>query len=460
MSQKAAPEAKDKTPRAASVLWLARINTTLSQWAASQSWARLVVLALLALIAGSMFSETLNLRHDKVSASDKSGPRNRNLAEASGPCAGDELRIGGDQGIVLCHISQEKKAGAALKASVPPSSAPTAPAASTASASATSSVAAAVASAPAQPKRGMIVFDTDEVDVGADGGGAAHNRRSQVIQRTFAGWLGDIFSAALIALFAYFAAAKILMRKTAEANAMLHVADAKVRSAEDTAEREAVERQLMQARLKLLQAQVEPHFLFNTLAAVDYLIETDPPRASVMQKALIDYLRASLPQMRQDSSTLGREVKLVRAYLDLLKMRIEERLDFDIEVSAALECAVFPPMVLQTLVENAIQHGIEPKPGGGRVSVRALHEDGNLRVDVVDTGVGLPANFSSHSTTPSASHAGGSSGLGLDNIRNRLAVLYPHTSRIELSSGYGGGTLVRLTIPFQSASSMDDTAAP
>jgi sensor histidine kinase YesM len=302
----------------------------------------------------------------------------------------------------------------------------------------------------------MIVIDSSDDDADVDDDTRSPSAKV-VIQRTFAGWLGDIFSALLIALFAYLVAAKIMVRKTAEANAKLHVADAKVRSAEDNAEREAVERQLMQARLKLLQAQVEPHFLFNTLAAVDYLIETDPPRASVMQKTLIAYLRASLPQMRQESSTLGRELQLIRAYLALLKMRIEERLEFDIEVSPELEGAVFPPMVLQTLVENAIQHGIEPKPGGGRISVRALHEGGNLRVDVVDTGVGLPSNYNGGNPQPSAN---GGSGLGLDNIRNRLAVLYPHTSRIELSSGYGGGTMVRLTIPYQNTHAADAGTTP
>ena len=158
--------------------------------------------------------------------------------------------------------------------------------------------------------------------------------------------------------------------------------------------------------------------------------------------------------MRQESSTLGRELQLIRAYLALLKMRIEERLEFDIEVSPELESAVFPPMVLQTLVENAIQHGIEPKPGGGRVSVRALHEGGNLRVDVVDTGVGLRTNV------PGQSTAADGSGLGLDNIRNRLSVLYPNTSRIELSSGYGGGTLVRLTIPYQTSTTVKSAPEP
>ena len=165
-------------------------------------------------------------------------------------------------------------------------------------------------------------------------------------------------------------------------------------------------------------------------------------RALPSCKSLITYLRAALPQMRQASSTLGRELKLVRAYLELLKLRIEERLEFDIKVPPELESAVFPPMVLQTLVENAIKHGIEPKPQGGRVSVLAEVIDGALRVDVVDTGVGLP-NGDIFSSTASGS------GLGLDNIRNRLALLYPGTSRMALSSGRDGGTVVRLSIPYQ-----------
>ena len=258
------------------------------------------------------------------------------------------------------------------------------------------------------------------IDIGDDDDNDAILRK-RVIRKTLAGWVGDVLSALLVALFAYLVAAKIIFRKTAEA-------DAKLRVATDSAEREAMQRQLVTARLKLLQAQVEPHFLFNTLAAVDYLIETDPKRASVMQKTLITYLRAVLPQMRQASSTLGRELKLIRAYLELLKLRIEERLEFDIKVSPELESAVFPPMVLQTLVENAIKHGIEPKPQGGRVSVLADVIDGQLRVDVVDTGVGLPDGDIFGTSASGA-------GLGLDNIRNRLALLYPGASRMELRSG-------------------------
>src|SRR6202008_1433817 len=117
----------------------------------------------------------------------------------------------------------------------------------------------------------------------------------------------------------------------------------------DAAEREAMERQLAQAKLQVLQAQVEPHFLFNTLASVDYLIETDPARASRMQKNLIQYLRAAVPQMRQASSTLGQEVALCRSYLEILKVRMDDRLQFAITMPAGLSTAAFAPMMLQTL---------------------------------------------------------------------------------------------------------------
>jgi sensor histidine kinase YesM len=229
-------------------------------------------------------------------------------------------------------------------------------------------------------------------------------------------------------------ASKIVVRKVAES-------DAKVRSAEDAASREAMERQLVQARLQLLQAQVEPHFLFNTLAAVDYLIETDPPRASQMQKSLITYLRGALPQMRQQSSTLGREVSLVRSYLELIRMRIEERLEFRVEIPPGLQSAEFPPMMLQSVVENAIKHGIEPKPEGGSVEVSARIADGELCVEVKDTGVGIVDMETLHGPTSGT-------GIGLRNLRERLAVLYPGKSRITLWSDDKAGTRVQIAIPY------------
>ena len=385
--------------------WLRRLNESLSEWAATLSWGRMVLLALIVLIASSWIGEKLRLSHErepavKVSRTPKAANDQSGVAHR---CEGDEIRIGGKDGIVICDGPRA--------ASAPVSAA-----------------SAAQGRTGSDAKVRVVIGDEDDDDEKTEVG-------PRTIRRTIGGWVGDVLSALLVAFFAYLIAAKIIVRKSLEA-------DAKLRFATDSADRETMQRQLVQARLKLLQAQVEPHFLFNTLAAVDYLIETDAKRASVMQKTLIAYLRAALPQMRQESSTLGRELKLIRAYLELLKLRIEERLEFDIKVPAQLESAVFPPMVLQTLVENAIKHGIEPKPEGGRVSVLADVVDGKLRVDVVDTGVGLPdGDIFAGSTNDT--------GLGLDNIRNRLAMLYPGTSRMEMRSGYEGGTLVRLTIPYQ-----------
>jgi sensor histidine kinase YesM len=198
----------------------------------------------------------------------------------------------------------------------------------------------------------------------------------------------------------------------------------------------------VQARLQVLQAQVEPHFLFNTLAAVDYLIETDAPRASQMQKALITYLRGALPQMRQESSTLGREMRLVRSYLELIKMRIEDRLDLHYEVPTELETAEFPPMMLQSLVENAIKHGIEPKPEGGKLTVAARTQKGQLVVEVRDTGVGIVDLDRLEAPTSGT-------GIGLQNIRERLAMLYSGKAHLSLMSDSNSGTMVRISVPLR-----------
>ncbi len=189
-------------------------------------------------------------------------------------------------------------------------------------------------------------------------------------------------------------------------------AEFQARKASATAAQEGLKRQLAEAQLKMMQAQVEPHFLFNTLASVDYLIETDPARASRMQKNLIQYLRAALPQMREGSSTLEREILQCRSYLEILKVRMDERLQFSINVPQGLLTASFPPMMLLTLVENAIKHGLEPKPDGGTLSLSAIVADGRLRVAVADSGLGF-----------GVAQRGGT-GVGLANVRERLAALY------------------------------------
>ncbi len=148
-------------------------------------------------------------------------------------------------------------------------------------------------------------------------------------------------------------------------------AEAKAAVAIEAADHATLKQQLAEARLQALQAQVEPHFLFNTLAAVEHLIETDPPRAAKMQGNLIGYLRSVMPNLRKPDSTVGREVDICRHYLEILKVRMEDRLDIVIDVPPGLESASLPPLILQSLVENAIQHGLEPKAEGGQIKIKA-----------------------------------------------------------------------------------------
>lgn len=200
------------------------------------------------------------------------------------------------------------------------------------------------------------------------------------------------------------------------------------------AERETLQRQVMEARLQLLQAQVEPHFLFNTLAAVEHLIETAPSRAAQMQKHLIEYLRAALPRMRQQSATLGQEIDLCVSYLKIMQMRMEERLQFEVGVPSGLSTASFPPMMIQSLVENAIRHGLEPKPEGGSVNLRAEVRDGKLCVTVEDTGLGFS----------SAAQAG----IGLANIRERLQQLFGANAALTMEPNRPCGTRAVITLPY------------
>ncbi|HEX4597694.1 MAG TPA: histidine kinase [Burkholderiaceae bacterium] len=213
-------------------------------------------------------------------------------------------------------------------------------------------------------------------------------------------------------------------------------AETRAQAADAVAAEEGLKRQLAEAQLKTMQAQVEPHFLFNTLASVDYLIETDPARASRMQKNLIQYLRAAVPQMRQASSTLGQEMALCRSYLEILKVRMDDRLQFAITMPAGLSTAAFPPMMLQTLVENSIKHGLEPKPEGGALTLNADVVDGNLRVAVSDTGLGFGAAGS------------GGSGVGLNNVRERLQALFGARGRLTIEPNSPNGTIATVVVPY------------
>ena len=202
-------------------------------------------------------------------------------------------------------------------------------------------------------------------------------------------------------------------------------------------ERLLLARQTVEAQLKLMQAQIEPHFLFNTLASVQYLTETDPVAAGKMLGHLIDYLRAALPQLRASSSTLGKEVELARALLSILAMRIGERLTFNTDIPGELAAHPFPPNLLISLVENAIKHGIEPSPDGGRVTIAARRVDGRLAVSVVDTGRGLDA-----------ASLRGDAGVGLVNVRERVAALYGTSGRFGLEAVAPRGARATIEIPY------------
>ncbi len=218
-------------------------------------------------------------------------------------------------------------------------------------------------------------------------------------------------------------------------------AEVKAAQATEVAESESLKRQVVEARMAAMQAQVEPHFLFNTLASIDHLIETDPPRASLMQKNLIALLRASMPTLREANDgglrELGREIAVIRPYLEILKVRMEERLTPEIDVPDGLLSAQFPPMMIQTLVENAVKHGLEPKAEGGRLLVKAEIVHGKLAVTVADTGLGFGR----------AATAG--TGIGLANIRERLQLRYGSQASVTISENQPSGTRVTIAVPYQ-----------
>jgi len=237
----------------------------------------------------------------------------------------------------------------------------------------------------------------------------------------------NVFAAAsnglLISLIFY------VKRREARAAAALHRAEA---------ERHLLSRQAVEAELKLLQAQVEPHFLFNTLASVQYLVETDPRQANVLLGHLVGYLRAALPELRARSSTLGREIALAEAYLNILRMRIGPRLAFAVDVPQDLRDHAFPPNLLISLVENAIKHGVEPSADGGTVKIAAHRDGDSIVVSVTDTGRGL---------VPQTGRDG--HGVGLANVRERLAALYGSRGRFTLEPATPRGMRATLSVPFE-----------
>jgi signal transduction histidine kinase len=199
-------------------------------------------------------------------------------------------------------------------------------------------------------------------------------------------------------------------------------------------QRSEFERRESDARLRLLQAQVEPHFLFNTLANIQALVDSGSPQASKVLTSLIAYLRAAVPRMHAQLSTLASEVELARAYLDLMQMRIPDRLQYAIHIepaAARLEC---PPMTLLTLVENAVRHGIDPAEKGGRIDADIWLRDGRCVIRVTDTGVGLNAKTQGL-------------GTGLSNLRERLRLAFGGQARFSLSEITPHGVCAEISFP-------------
>jgi hypothetical protein len=203
-------------------------------------------------------------------------------------------------------------------------------------------------------------------------------------------------------------------------------------------ERSQLERQALDARLRLLQAQVAPHFLFNTLANVRALVRSGSPQAGAVLDSLIAYLRASVPQLDEPMSTLGRELELVRAYLELMHMRMPDRLQFALHADEAALPLHCPPMTLLTLVENAVRHGIDPAEQGGRIDISVKRRGDRCVVRVSDNGAGL---------RPSSDGLG----TGLSALRERLALTFGGDARLSVSAQQPQGVCAELDFPAREA---------
>ena len=202
---------------------------------------------------------------------------------------------------------------------------------------------------------------------------------------------------------------------------------------EEQIKRLTSEKKLAEANLNLLQAQIEPHFLFNTLSNVLSLLDTDPKKGKSMLVDFIQYLRASLSKIRKEKATLGQEMEMIQAYLNIFKVRMGDRLHYKIDLPKNLKAISFPPMLIQPLVENAIKHGLEPKVDGGDILISGEEKNGMLRIEVVDTGGGFKE--------------GKNFGMGLSNIRERLQSIYGNSGRLILEENQPNGLKATIEVP-------------
>jgi len=216
--------------------------------------------------------------------------------------------------------------------------------------------------------------------------------------------------------------------------------DLALRDAEAAQER--LGREETEQALYQLQAQLEPHFLFNTLANVRRLYRTDPRSGARATASLMLYLKAAMPQLRRETASLGAELELVRAYLDLFRVRMGRRLTYVIDAEPAVLGAEFPPMLLLTLVENAVKHGLEPARGGGHVTVTAAARGGTLEVGVTDNGVGFDVAGST------------GTGVGLANIRRQLQARYGAAATLTLAAAQPQGAAATIVLPLRMAATL------
>jgi len=419
-----------------------------ARWLDSISWKRFFLLSLLALIASGILSALppFNIEWggdravavpEKPAKATPSNPKASGAARRSGE-PGGSYQINIDKKGV--HITRPASAAAGA---VGPSSPASADAPSGSASAITTPGVPATPVPPTTLEKGIHIdlpanVDTDEVvraieEAQAEIEEAIREEEHPRPRRRSGFILGEHLPQFTVLLIVLSMVTKIMAagRFKAEAKAVV---------ATEIAESEALKRQVVEARMAAMQAQVEPHFLFNTLASIDHLIETDPKRASQMQKNLIALLRASMPAMREahpSAHNLGREMAVIRPYLEILKVRMEDRLQIDVAVPDGLLSAEFPSMMIQSLVENAIKHGLEPKAEGGTLTVRAEIVHGKLAVTVADTGLGFGK----------AATAG--TGTGLANIRERLKLLYGTRASMSVSENQPTGTVVTLTVPYQ-----------
>lgn len=208
--------------------------------------------------------------------------------------------------------------------------------------------------------------------------------------------------------------------------------EARTAQIQQDAERDRLARELSESHLRLLRAQIEPHFLFNTLGAVQQLAEKGAPDAAELTASLITFLRASLSEMRSDQATLQNEFALVTAYLTVMKARLGDRLRFTLDLPESLAGMAVPSMIVLTLAENAIKHGIEPSLRGGDIAVRAQRRDGTVSIEVEDSGIGLGIETGA--------------GLGLENARNRLLLTHGPGAKVTLREA-PQGVVAEIIIP-------------